>query len=152
MLGAVACFLVVGCATYKEELWRAQRAYEASEDERAIAIFRNLEPDLDHLNDSEQAHYAFLRGMTDYRVGYKSESRHWLAIAAAFEQHTPGSLPPDWSKKLGETLKELNEEVYTGGIESLTNTAVAKAKPHEDDVPPDSQSEKTRPSMPPKAD
>jgi hypothetical protein len=127
----------VACATYSDDLVRAQRAFEASEDERALAIFRILEPDTSRLSDGERAHYAYLRGMTDFRMGYAAESRHWLSLAASMEQKLPGSLPPEWAKHLTDSLKELNESVYTAGIESLTNSGAPKAKATGDDVPPD---------------
>lgn len=144
----VASLGSVACATYSDDLTRAQHAFEASEDERALAIFRVLEPDTSRLSEAEQAHYAYLRGMTDFRMGYKSESRHWLSLAASMEQKLPGSLPPDWAKHLTDSLKELNEEVYTAGIESLTNTAAPKAKAGDDDNTPSSD---TLPAAPPKA-
>lgn len=142
--------LAAGCATYQDELSRGERAFEASEDERALAIFRNLESDTGRLGDADRAHYAYLRGMTDYRIGYKAEARHWLAVAAALDQATPGSLPADWAKRMGEALKELNEEVYTAGVESLSNSAVAKAKASDEDTPPADPDRS--PSMPPKSD
>lgn len=116
----------VACATYSDDLVRAQRAFEASEDERALSIFRVLEPDTSRLTPTDQAHYAYLRGMTDFRIGYKAEARHWLALAASMEQKTPGSLPADWAKHMNDSLKELNEEVFTAGVEALTNTPAAK--------------------------
>jgi hypothetical protein len=122
-----------GCATYHDDLVRGERAYEAAEDERALAIFRSLETDTNRLSDSERTHYAYLRGMTDYRIGYKAEARHWLSVAAALEQLTPGSLPAEWTKRLNESLKEMNEEVYTAGIESLSNAAAVKAKATDED-------------------
>jgi hypothetical protein len=93
------------------------------------------------LSLTERTHYAYLRGMTDFRIGYKAESRHWLAIAAASEKTTPGSLPADWSKRMTEALRELNDSVYSGGIASLSNTPTAATKPGEgddgeEDVPP----------------
>ena len=80
--------------------------------------------------------------MTDYRIGYKAEARHWLAIAAAIEKQTPNSLPADWTKRMTASLKELNEEVFTAGIESLTNSAEPKAKatPGDEEPPSDSDS------------
>jgi hypothetical protein len=129
----LACSLApVGCATYQDDLVRGERAFEASEHERALAILRALEPDISRLNETERAHYTYLRGMTDVRIGYRAEARHWLILAEAHEQRTPGSLPPEWSKRLHDTLKELNEEVYTSGIEGLTNTATP-AKPSNGD-------------------
>jgi hypothetical protein len=131
-----------GCTTYQDDLARGERAFEASEHERALAIFRSLEHDTGRLSDPERAHYAYLRGMTDYRIGYKAEARHWLAIAAAIETQTPNSLPAEWTKRMTASLKELNEEVFTAGIESLTNSAEPKAKatPGDEEPPSDSDS------------
>lgn len=114
--------LLASCATYQDDLGRGQKAFEANDYDRALAVFRGLEPDQRRLSTEDQARYAYLRGMTDYRVGYKLESRHWLAIANAIESQTPGVLPSDWSKRMGDSLKELNEDVYTGGTQALSNT------------------------------
>ena len=128
MRSIVACLCLAGmfgaaaCNTYADDLSRSQRAFEESEHERALAILRALEPDVGRLSLTERAHYAYLRGMTDFRIGYKGESRHWLSLAAAIEKQTPGSLPADWGKRMKEALKELNDAVYSGGIASLSNT------------------------------
>jgi hypothetical protein len=122
MLGAA------GCNTYADDLSRSQRSFEQSEHERALALLRALEPDVGRLSVADRAHYAYLRGMTDFRIGYKAESRHWLAIAAATEKQTPGSLPADWSKRMKEALNELNDSVYSAGIASLSNTPTAPTR------------------------
>jgi hypothetical protein len=121
------------CATYHDELTRGEQAFEASEHERALAIFRALEPDADRLNVTDRAHYAYLRGMTDYRIGYKAEARHWLSLATALEQATPGSMPAEWTKRMSEATKELNEEVFAAGVESLSNAGPTKSKVNEED-------------------
>jgi hypothetical protein len=125
-LAGIAVLALAACVTYQEDLARGQKAFEANDHDRALAIFRGLEPDTRYLSVEDQGHYAYLRGMTDYRVGYKSEARHWLAFAAAIEADKPGALPADWAKRMADALKELNEEVYTGGIQALTND---KGKP-----------------------
>jgi hypothetical protein len=139
-LVSLSCLASAGCATYQDDLARGERAFEASEHERALAIFRSLEPDTGRLTEPERAHYAYLRGMTDYRIGYKAEARHWLAIAAAIEQQTPNSLPSEWTKRMTDSLKELNEAVYTAGIDTLTNTPEAKAKAADEEPASDSDS------------
>jgi hypothetical protein len=121
-----------GCQTYQDDLSRSQRAFEQNEHERAIALLRQLEPDAPRLSVTEQAQYAYLRGMTDYRIGYKVDARHWLALARSLDDETPGVLPQDWKARMADALKELNEAVYGGGTESLSN---AKQKPGEDEGP-----------------
>jgi len=118
------------CATYQDDLARSQRAFEHDEHERALAILRHLEGDTSRLSPAERAHYAYLRGMTDYRVGYRGHARHWLMVAKAIEASTPNALPADWSKRATDTLNELNEEVYTNGsTQALDRKANAKPAP-----------------------
>jgi hypothetical protein len=131
---------LAGCATYQDDLARGQRAFEGSEDERALAIFRVLEPDTPRLSETDRAHYAYLRGMTDYRMGYKSEARHWLSMASAMAKQTPDVLPEDWAKRMNNALKELNEAVYAAGTEALTNTPSQKSKGDDDQGSSDSTS------------
>jgi hypothetical protein len=117
------------CQTYQDDLSRSQRAFERADYERALAIFRSLEPDLiDHFSPREQAQYAYLRGMTDYRVGYKIDARHWLALAQSINEQQAGVLPNDWKGRLNDTLTELNEQVYTTGIESLPESQTEPQK------------------------
>ncbi len=154
----VSAFALFACATYEEDLARSQRAFDASEHERALAILRALEPDTGRLSTSDQAHYAYLRGMTDSRIGYWVDARHWLGVAAAIEQQTPGSIPPESVTRLAEALKEMNEAVYASGVEALSNdissanAAKSKASDEETDVQPakDAPSPKRKP--PPKQD
>jgi hypothetical protein len=118
----VALLVLAGCSTYRDDLARGQTAFEQNNHERALALFRALEPDTNQLSTQERGHYAYLRGMTDYRIGYRADARHWLLVARAIEGETPGTLPTDWRTRLNEALGELNEQVYKEGFASLTNT------------------------------
>jgi hypothetical protein len=111
--------LVSGCATYHDDLARAEHAFESNQHEQALAIFRTLENDTEHFDTSEKARYFYLRGMTDYRIGYKADARHWLLLANAVETQTPGTLPDDWKQRMVEAVLALNTAVYDDGIESL---------------------------------
>jgi hypothetical protein len=144
LVGAFA----LGCNTYADSLGRAQRAFEQSEHERALAILRVLEPDLRRLTDSDRAKYCYLRGLTDYRIGYRLEARHWLSVAAAVVKETPDALPADWSKRLKESLKDLDEAVYTGGIASLSNNPAAAHKATAKDDDDDSEAAPAAPAKP----
>ena len=48
--------------------------------EHALALWRALEADSDSLRPDDQARYAYLRGMTDYRLGFRADSRHWRQL------------------------------------------------------------------------
>lgn len=127
-----------GCATYHDDLVRARAHYDSNQHEKALAIFRVLEMDIDSLPAGEQAQYAYLRGMTDFRLAgssltsdvsggaadpkkaYRTNARHWLAIAAAIEKETPGGLTPEEKTRLVESLTDLNKDVY-GGAEGLAD-------------------------------
>jgi hypothetical protein len=120
-LVALLTLAIAGCATYREDLNRGQRLYEENQYENALAIWRMLEVDMDSLSLNDQARYAYLRGMTGYRLGFREDSRHWLAVARAIEQEHPGGLRPDWQGRIEEALNDLNRDVY-GGAEELTRS------------------------------
>lgn len=120
----IACSLAVlpfasGCATYHDDLVRAEHAFETNQHEQALAIFRTLELDTGHFDTAEKARYFYLRGMTDFRIGYKADARHWLLLANAVETQTPGTLPDDWKQRMTEAVATLDSAVYDDGIESL---------------------------------
>lgn len=105
----------VGCTTYRDHVNRGQRYYDENEYEKALALWRALEPDMDSLSDQERARYCYLRGMTDYRLGYRSHARHWLAVAKAIEKKYPGGLEEDWRHRADEAIEDLNKDVF--GVE-----------------------------------
>jgi len=119
----------LGCQTYSSELARAQTAFDQNNHEKALAVFRALEPDFARLAVPEQAQYSYLRGMTDYRIGYKADARHWLAVAKAMDEENPGILAPDWRTRLDESLAQLDAVVWVNGMESVSN-AKARASSH----------------------
>ncbi|MBX3183067.1 MAG: hypothetical protein KIT72_17230 [Polyangiaceae bacterium] len=114
---------VGGCATYREDLNRGERLYAEDKDyERALAIWRSLEADRDSLSLQDQARYAYLRGMTGYRLGFRADARHWLAIAKAIEQEHPGGLKEPEKARLEESLTDLNHDVF-GTRDSLGSSS-----------------------------
>jgi len=132
-VAALLPLVLLACSTYREHLNRAQRLYDENEYERALAIFRVVEADMDSLSLNDQARYAYLRGMTDYRLGFRPDSRHWLAVARAIEQEHPGGLTGDWKQRLEEALTDLNRDVF-GGAEDIADSdssAVEHTRPAE---------------------
>jgi hypothetical protein len=84
---------------------------------------------------NDQARYAYLRGMTDYRLGFRPDARHWLAIAKATEQEHPGGLSPDWKQRMEEALTDLNRDVF-GGAEVASESASTSVEHSMQDAAP----------------
>lgn len=124
------------CSTYRDHLNRGQRLYDENEYEHALALFRSIEPDTDSLSFNDQARYAYLRGMTDYRLGFRPDARHWLAIAKAVDQDHPGGLSAEWKSRTEDALNDLNKEIF-GGAESIDSASTAVEHTHapKDDAP-----------------
>lgn len=111
--------LVGGCTTYKDQLARSHQAFDANDHDRTLALLRDLEPDVKRLTVAEQAEYAYLRGTTDYRIGYRPDARHWLSVAKASSDATPGLLSTEQKTQVTEALEDLNNVVYQQGTNGL---------------------------------
>ncbi len=83
--------LCAGCTTYRDALARSQDALQNNEYEQTLGLLRALEPD----------------------------ARHWLAIARAHDDASPGTLPVDWRPRTNDALGELDAVVYSEGYAGL---------------------------------
>jgi hypothetical protein len=117
------------CATYSQDLNRGHRHFAANEYEHALAIWRAMEPDIDSLSAQDRARYSYLRGMTDYRLSFRNDARHWLALARAYEQATPGGLEDPWKERMKEALKDLDNDVLGTGESTPTGDATTASAP-----------------------
>jgi hypothetical protein len=143
----LAAVLALGCSTYREDLNRGQRLYEENQFEHALAIWRVLEADADSLTYNDQARYAYLRGMTDYRLGFRPYARHWLGVARAIDKEHPGGLNQEWRDRLDKSLADLDKDVY-GGSEGYDKTQPGFVE-KSPDAPPEAPPASTAPPSPP---
>lgn len=123
----------VSCTTYKDNLSRGERLYQENKFGDALALWRLMERDVDALSRADQARYAYLRGMTDYRLGFRSDARHWLAIAKAIHDQEVASLDANAEGTTKTTLGELNRDVY--GLVPVETESSTKEHADEQDEP-----------------
>lgn len=121
-LVALLGLALAACVGPRDVLARGQAYYEDNEYERALAVWRALERHEPVLTPAERARYAYLRGMTDYRLGFRDDARHWLAVAKVTEQRHPGSLDSAWVTRLDGALGDLDSEMF--GIRADGNDPV----------------------------
>jgi hypothetical protein len=105
----------LGCASQSDALARGQRYYEDNQYERALALWRDLDRRGARFSAAERARYAYFRGMTDYRLGYRDDARHWLAIARAADAARPGGLDTAWLERLDGALTDLGRTPSRSG-------------------------------------
>ena len=151
MRSALVALLALGllaCSTYRDQLSRGEKAFDANDPNRTLAILRDLEPNFSRLSTGEQANYAYIRGMTDMSVGYKLDARHWLSLANAYEQVTPGVLAGDRKTKTADALKELNDVVYMKGPGELVNAEPADSAAPAAPSKADKKKKKKEPTAP----
>ncbi len=135
------------CQNYSDQLQRAQSYYERNQYEMALAVVRDLEANQDSLSQPDSLRYCYVRGMTDYRLGYKDDARYWLGLAKASLSKSPVALKEDEIKRLEESLAELNRPVY--GIEEPSEEgADPKTSPSEPAAQANSGGTKTSPPAP----
>jgi hypothetical protein len=106
---------MLACASHSDALARGQRYYEDNQYERALALWRDLDRRGAEFSASERARYAYFRGMTDYRLGYRDDARHWLAIARAVDSAHPGGLGSVWLERLDSALSDLGRTPSRSG-------------------------------------
>ena len=103
---------LLACSSQRDLLARGQSYYDDNQYEPALAVWRELGRHEAALSAPERARYAYLRGMTDYRLGFRDDARHWLAMAKATEQRHPGGLEPEWMTRLDGALGDLDREIF----------------------------------------
>lgn len=118
-LAALALLVAVGgvggCATYSRDMERVRNHYTRSEFPAALALLRVLGADQAWLSKNERAQYAYLRGMTDFRLGasavkvadrvaLRKASRFWLEKAEERSGSSPEALADAEKQRMADTL------------------------------------------------
>lgn len=117
-LCALSLGLSAGCATYSKDMERVRSHYTRSEFPAALALLRVLGNDQPLLSKKERVQYAYLRGMTDFRLGasaVKVEDRvalrraslYWLERATERSADEPEALVDAERERMAATLAVL---------------------------------------------
>ncbi len=107
-LGVLALSLgLVACGAASAELRRAEESYEQARYENALSWLADLEPNAPSLSHDERARYFYVRGMTEYRLGHRSEALYYLAVAREIAGDDGVGLRPEQQELLARTVGEL---------------------------------------------
>lgn len=121
---------MVGCGTYRQDLVRVKSHYDASEFPQALALLRVLEQDVDALSPSEQVQYAYMRGMTDYRLSeaaprgnvrdeFRKYAGFYLHVTLEWDRRGQPALTDEQRARVNDTLALLaNDGATNDGMQS----------------------------------
>jgi len=106
---------LAGCAALRDDMKRAEDAYQQARYDEALVWLDDLERDTPDMNEDMRAKFYFLRGMTAYRLGHRDHALHYLALAreVSGEQST-GTLLSDEYQLMERTLTELTPQDAAG--------------------------------------
>lgn len=104
---AAVVALASGCAALRDDMVRAENAYEAAKYEEALVWLEDLESETPDMEPAMRARFYYLRGMTAYRLGKRNHALHYLAVAREVADEGGGTLKPGWRDTLDRTLAEL---------------------------------------------
>ena len=117
-IGIAACVLLSACATYASELQKAQSAYEDARYERVITWLDELETHSPELDRGDRAKLYYLRGMSEFRLGRKTNARHYLALAREASVDGAG-FSREWKRTLDRTLDAVDADFFEENAEVL---------------------------------
>lgn len=119
MRALLLTLLLVSCSPPRDQLARAQSAFDAANLQSARVSLADMKASESRLDASDRARYRYLRGMTALGLGDRAEARHWLGITKA---NDAAALPTEWRARLDESLKELDTAVFDDGYGSLVTS------------------------------
>ena len=99
--------LAAGCAAMRDDLRRAETAFDQAKYEDVEVWMHALERDVPHMTREQRARYYYLRGTTAYRLEDKPNARHYLALCREEAKMDASALRPAWQKEMERLLAEL---------------------------------------------
>ncbi|MDH5490868.1 MAG: hypothetical protein OEY14_02730 [Myxococcales bacterium] len=118
--------LLIGCAAISDDMLRAQEAYEQSEYDDALVWLSDLEDDSPDMDLNMRARFYFLRGMTAYRLGKRTEALHYLAVCREITREG-AVIEPSWQEEMEELVTELTPLTATFRAREASETSGGEA-------------------------
>lgn len=108
---ALALALLAGCSALRDDMQRAENAYDEARYDAALVWLDDLEEDTPDMDVDMRARFYYLRGMTAYRLGHRSPALHYLALAREVSgEEATGALLPEQRQTMERTLAELTPQ------------------------------------------
>ncbi len=98
---------MLGCAALRDDMRRAETAFDEARYEQVDVWLTDLEPHVAEMDKPTRARFYFLRGTTAHRLGQAREARHYLALSREEATKDGLGLRTEWRITLDKLLAEL---------------------------------------------
>jgi hypothetical protein len=107
---AVAVVGLLACASLRDDLLRAESAFDAARYDDALVWLEDLERDTAEMDIDQRSRFYYLRGMTAYRLGKRPDALHYLALAREVAGPRHQGLRTEWGRQMERVLEELTPQ------------------------------------------
>ncbi len=130
-----------GCAALDSEMASARTAYAQARYEQANVWLDDLEDDQGDMDPSMRADFLYLRGMTAFRLGHRTEAFHALAVAREVDEQGQGLLEESERETMTNALAELvpNTATFRAREEGVEAAPVSAESGGEEAAPVESE-------------
>lgn len=113
-IAVLALGVLSGCSALRDDMVRAENAYDEARYDVARVWLEDLEDDTPDMEIDMRARFYYLRGMTAYRLGHRNPALHYLALAREVSgEESSGALRPEQRQTMERTLAELTPQDAT---------------------------------------
>ncbi len=127
LLLIVSCLLLSACAALRDDLRRAEAAFEEARYEDVEVWLADLSPSVPEMDRPSRARFFYLRGISAFRLGDIAHARHYLALCREEAQEEGVGLRSEWRANLEKVLADIARSAHAtaGGEVALPAAAPA---------------------------
>lgn len=113
----LVCWVVSGCAALRDDMRRAEAAFDEARYEQVEVWLSDLSPSVADMDKPMRARFYYLRGTSAYRLGDTRRARHFLALCREEAEAQGLGLRSEWRVNLEKLLREIevNRNGTSGG-------------------------------------
>jgi len=114
---------LLGCASLRDDMSRAESAYDTSDYDTSLVWLDDLESQVPDMDVPMRGRFYYLRGMTAYRLGKRNDALHYLALAREVSGPRGEGLRSEWQQQMDRALTDLTPNDASFAARPATSTS-----------------------------
>jgi uncharacterized protein YceK len=118
---------LAGCASLRDDMSRAESAYDASDYDASLVWLTDLETQVPDMDMPMRARFYYMRGMTAYRLGKRNDALHYLALAREVAGPRGEGMRAEWQQQMERALTDLTPHDASSAARASTSGGESNA-------------------------